>query len=401
MAALPPVFTVAEAMNQCGVPLAPMFGGVTPAARVATQIFVDSFETTLSITIDEVNEALTEFTKLTVVNGQIPLQPGVKRRVIAFVQWSRSMLRTGNDPTLVAFPVGDVIRLMNDLKSCTRFEERASTLSVQSKPQKFTEQIQLMDWEPTLVNYLRQIPGMTGIPLSYVIRRQAVPPAAPFVGNVLQHYVAHAPLVGDVYEHDTLDVHTLILTFLTEYPEVESIVRTATQDNGRDAYMAMVQRFEGVGALAVDLLDAEKVVRELFYGGEKPPTMYWDKFEKDLKHAYAVIDKKARRVVHDDPAKLRSLVNERIKADFLKSTNSVLKIELGKVPLTLTFQNALNALRNEVNIFNRAQGVTKYRAARQQRNISSAEVDGRHKRRTDSTWEKLTNGEVIEYHPSF
>ena len=67
----------------------------------------------------------------------------------------------------------------------------------------------------------------------------------------------------------------------------------------------------------------------------------------------------------------------------------------------MTFQNALNVLRNEVNTYNRANGVTKYRAARQQRNISSAEVDGRTKRRTDSTWEKLTNREIIEYHPSF
>ena len=56
--------------------------------------------------------------------------------------------------------------------------------------------------------------------------------------------------------------------------------------------------------------------------------MYWDKFEKDLKEAYTIIGRRAMRVVHDDESKLRSLVNERIKADFLKTTNSVLKIQL-------------------------------------------------------------------------
>ena len=106
--ALPPVFDVTQAMLQCGVPNAPAFGGQTPAQRVANQIFLDAFDTVLSTTSEEVSEAMTAFTKLTVANGRIALQPGVKRRVLAFVQWARSMIRTGRDPTLVAFPVGDV-----------------------------------------------------------------------------------------------------------------------------------------------------------------------------------------------------------------------------------------------------------------------------------------------------
>ena len=110
-----------------------------------------------------------------------------------------------------------------------------------------------------------------------------MPPATPIVGPVLDTYITHAPLAGDAYDVDTQSVHTLILTFITEYPEVESIVRTATQSDGRSAYMAMVSRFEGVGALSIDPLDVEKVVKDLYYGGKKPPTMYWDKFEKGLK----------------------------------------------------------------------------------------------------------------------
>ena len=85
-APLPPVFTVTDAMLLCGVPNAPNFGGQSPARRMANQIFVDSFETTLSVSIDEVKDAMTAFTKLSVANGRIQLQPGVKRRVTAFVQ---------------------------------------------------------------------------------------------------------------------------------------------------------------------------------------------------------------------------------------------------------------------------------------------------------------------------
>ena len=90
--------------------------------RVLNQIFMDSFEASLSISIEEVSDAMTAFTKLSVVNGRIPLQPGVKCRVTAFIQWARSMLRTGRDPTLMTFPVGDVISLMQDLQTCKKFK---------------------------------------------------------------------------------------------------------------------------------------------------------------------------------------------------------------------------------------------------------------------------------------
>ena len=168
-APLPPVFTVQQAMIQCGVPDAPLFDRDTPSTRMVIQIFLDSFETTLSITTSEVDDAMTSFTKLAVVNGRIPLQPGVKRRVLAFVQWARSMLRTGRDPTLVAFPVGQIISLIKDLQTCNRFEQQAEILATQAKPKSFKPDTEWADWELTLVKYLRLIPRTTGVPLSYIV----------------------------------------------------------------------------------------------------------------------------------------------------------------------------------------------------------------------------------------
>ena len=202
-AALPPVFTVEQAMLQCGVPGMPVFNGQTPAARVANQIFLDSFETVLSITTSEVSDAMTAFTKLAAANGRIPFQPGVKRRVLAFVQWARLMIRTARDPTLVAFPVGDILNLTRDLQICNRFEKQAEILANQAKPKDFKPDIEWADWEPTLVQYLRLIPGATGIPLSYIVRRVATPPAAPIIGPVLDTYVSNAPLTGATYESDS------------------------------------------------------------------------------------------------------------------------------------------------------------------------------------------------------
>ena len=83
--------TVLDAIQLCGVPAGPVFDGETPSERVATQVFMDSFATCLSISIEDVKDAITGFTKLTNATGRIPFQPGVKRQIIAFVQWVRTM----------------------------------------------------------------------------------------------------------------------------------------------------------------------------------------------------------------------------------------------------------------------------------------------------------------------
>ena len=78
-------------------------------------MFVDSYDTVLSFTIDELNDAMTAFVKLAVTQGRISLQPGVKKKVTAFVQWARSEIRCGCNPGAIAYPVGDLISQMHDL----------------------------------------------------------------------------------------------------------------------------------------------------------------------------------------------------------------------------------------------------------------------------------------------
>ena len=400
MAAAPPVNTVQASLLLCGVPIAPAFDGQSPSERVAEQIFMDSFETCLSISIEDVKDAITGFTKLPANQGRIPFQPGVKRLIIAFVQWTRTELRCGRDPSNILFPVNNMVQLHQDLKTCLNFEKQADLLAGQAKPKPFNVQSQWMDWEPTFSNYLKLIPGTTGIPLAYIIRRNVAPDPA-ILTPIHAHYIANAPLVGDAFNQDTNRVYTLLLTFITEYPECETLIRTATESNGRVAYQALATRFEGTGALAIDLVAAESVIENLYYSGEKPPQMDWTTFEKNLKHAYAIVDRRKQRIVYDDEQKLRSLITKRIKADFLGPTLAVLEIQLAAVPLTLSFQAALDALRNKVTQWKDSSTGAKFARARQQRHISEVNPSNRTKTRTDSTWATLTNGEVIEYHPSF
>ena len=100
-----PANTVKDCMALCGVPVDPIFDGRTPDQRVSEQIFMNSFETCMSISVDDIKDGISEFNKLTIANGKIPFEPRIKTRIIAFVQWTRSQIRIGNEPHMLAFPV--------------------------------------------------------------------------------------------------------------------------------------------------------------------------------------------------------------------------------------------------------------------------------------------------------
>ena len=121
--------------------------------------------------------------------------------------------------------------------------------------------MQWIDWQPTFQNYSKLVPGIASVPLAYVTWRQPTPDPN-FVGDVLGNNIANAPLVGPNFCKDSKDVYTLLLTFITEYPEVEAIVCMASMTNGLIAFKALVEHFEGVGALSIDLVQAVQTLKK-------------------------------------------------------------------------------------------------------------------------------------------
>ena len=90
MAALPVMSSVHEAMIACGVDNTAVneFNGRTQAARVATDMFFDSFETVAKKSMTQLTNDFKTYTSLTVANGRIPLNLGIQNRIKAFVQWT-------------------------------------------------------------------------------------------------------------------------------------------------------------------------------------------------------------------------------------------------------------------------------------------------------------------------
>ena len=417
------LFTVVDAMIACGMDHDALFQDETQAQRLATDIFGNQFTACLDVTYKELDEHFKTYTDLTAAQGRIQTRPGVRKNIKAFVQWTRDELRLGRDPALTPFPVAQVADLIRRYKTHEKYLTDSKTLSEAAKPEKFKESTKWEDWKPTFLNYLRSIPGRDGVPLKYICRARDEADMTVVSDDFLDDYVAAAPLAGNAYAIDTVQVHTFLLNFVTGNDTAEAKIQGLRRTNdGREAFKRLTEHYEGVGIHAIDIREADEVLKTLCYGGEKPPHMWWSEFEKRLTRAFNAYVKREGRIVHSDEMKIRMLI-DKIKADFLVPTKAQLEIELSRVPLTITYDQSLALFRNMVNQKHPPQvGAATHRTRRNINEVVSGRGSrgrggggrggrgGRHGRggnrgtnrtRTDSRMITLTDGSQIEYHASF
>lgn len=341
--------TVLDAMILCGVNNTTLFENQTKAARFADEIFGNDFHMCMDKTFEELQSDLKSYASLPVTQGQIRTSPGIKQRIQAFIQWTRDKIRNGEDPSAEPFPVHRTSELIRNYKSHQAFIEKSKTLIDTAKPSKFKDTYKWEDWCPTFLNFLRSIPGRNGVPLSYVCRTNDFPLPPDPNTDFMDNYVTRAPLTGDAFKVDAAEVHTYLVNFMAGNNTAEvKMLPYMDSHNGRLDFKALKDHYEGVGVNAVNILKAEETIRNLFYSGEKKPHMWWEEFEKRLTHAFTVFDKKEKRKVYSDEMKLRMLT-QKINADFLQHTKASINIELTRIPVTMTYQQALMSFRNEVN----------------------------------------------------
>jgi hypothetical protein len=71
------------------------------------------------------------------------------------------------------------------------------------------------EWEKVFINFLSVVPGVSDIPLSYVMQEQEVPtPGMEYPSNLTERMINRAPLEGQYYIADTRRVHNLLVGFL-------------------------------------------------------------------------------------------------------------------------------------------------------------------------------------------
>jgi len=419
MADVPPLFTVYDDMVICGIDDATFFQGRTQAERISFEIFSDDFSTTMDVSTEELNEEFKALMGMTVAQGQIRLMPAVRKNIRAFIQWCRDEIRMGRNPATVEFPVVDTAKLLRRMKTHEQYVYGSKLMSLQALPQDFTNDVQWDDWKPTFENYLRTMPGRDGVPLKYIVRTNTA--AVPTVHeDFLEIYINMAPLHGEAFVMDNAKVLVLLKKLIVGNTEAEATLQAINvEGNGREAFIALRTHYEGEGLLAIDIVEAEYIIKDMHYVAEKPQRN-WSMFERTLKKAYAAYDKHEGREVHSDGMKLRSL-QAKVTAPFLLLSKTMIDTEIGKRPMVMTFITALRIYRTAVrekfpqginNATDRGRYISESRAdaerGRDHENRNGRNHDrsrsrngGGRSRHRDEEEIILSNGEKIEYHPSY
>ena len=401
------------AIASCGVNDVTLWNGQTKAQRIAFDMFDDAYTTCMDKTMEEVDADFKSYAELPLNQGQIRLSPGVKNKIRAFIQWARDQVRLGLDPTTQPYPVAEAANLIRRYKTHLAFTKKSKTMAESAKPDKFTKDSKWSDWVVTLHNYLRCIPGRDGIPLNYVIRDNQDAIHGNHV-DFLDDYVDAARLEGEAFTIDAADVHTIIANLISGNEDAETkIIAFSEENNGRKDYIALKEHYEGIGIHALDITKAERIIERDFYAGEKKPHMWWAEFEKRLTWAFNTVKKVEGRDVYSNEMKLRKLISK-IKADFLATTKAAIEVRLAEIPMTMTYEIALSTFRNSVNqqyppeigsVPRVRRHVNEVNHNCQTRRYDSTRntKNSRHqqRKRSDSKWITLVNGQRIEYHASF
>ena len=186
--------TVIDAMAICGVPNGnALFQGRNAATRISNDIFGDDFTTCMDLSFEDLDSDWKSHSSLTAAQGQIRLQPIVKKRIRAFIQWTRDRIRTGNNPADHPFPVNDTVNLIQRYNTHKLWVGKASDKAKTSKPKQFTDKVKWINWKDSFVNFLRTQLGRNGVPLSYVVRDNDNPVVRANT-QFLDNYVDQSPL---------------------------------------------------------------------------------------------------------------------------------------------------------------------------------------------------------------
>ena len=331
-----PKYTIVQQLQECNL-------DVEKATIVARDLFVNKFSTCKDIRETTVYH---RFKKLAKRKDPVELTGDNEVSIHAFIFWVKEKIILGSDPTAELFPAHMVAFINNRATKHRKYLAKCERDGPGYKPGKFGKDLRWRDWADSFISYLKFCPGTDGIPLSYIIRDDTVPP--PGGASFLKKWVATAPHYGDSFEVDAESVHSSLIQAITGNDAAEGAIQGVKYlNNGRLLWQSLVTHFEGQGLLAYDLAQADEDLHSLVYTGEKLPTMDWKEFERRLRSAFLVYNKHYKASYFHPDHKL-SILLRKIKCDWLSPTLHILRIGAESRPPTTSFESAMISFRSSV-----------------------------------------------------
>lgn len=242
----------------------------------------------------------------------VPINMLQQQMLLAFRFWVVNRQRLGlpvdaeDFTAITAFEQSQLmVRLQED-------EAVADKESIAKLPDKFKQPSQWRVFAEMIETYLSQLKGSGRVALNYVIRKNAVPVPGMIFQTDAEQAVAISPLAGEQFNRDNAKVYGILKQLCLEGPGRSYILDFDSAKNGRGAWLAMYNHFEGDSYRNRAKLEAYSTLEHIHYDGEKKGFTF-EKFVEKHNECYLELAR------HNEP-----VYEEKKVRDFLQRINATL-----------------------------------------------------------------------------
>jgi hypothetical protein len=272
--------------------------------------------------------------------------------LIGLINWVQDFKRISDTPDLASF-AGDSVAFRAALDDASNRAEvrkiekdQSDTVSKAADPGKFKDERKWPEWEPAFVNYLSTIPGVNGVPLSYVVREKEEPDSTGTFESFNERAIACSPLAGAVFQADARKVHQLIKSFLQTETAEQWIKPLARRQSGRADMKALRDHYpwySGEGNTSRRIAVAERIRDTLHYKNER--AMPFSGFLDKLQKMFNIFEEENE--VISDQAKVRILL-KKVEHPQLQDAIGALRVR-ATIGGGITFTECANHLSAQVS----------------------------------------------------
>lgn len=324
-------------------------GFVTPANQTA--IYGDSIQEyadLMTMTESDITDVAKDYAGRA-TNARINFGLRKIKKLKAVTHWVKDHRRVSTTPTIEKMS-GNEFRTQLETATARaqirkQLKDDSTTKSKEASPGALKSELKWIQWETKFNNYLTTIPGVDGVPLSYVIREKEQPDAGTTFTSFVEKTVASAPLKGTFYEADSDTVHQAIVSFTTGETSENWIKSVSRHRDGRKSMQALRDHFSGEGNVTRRIAEADRLKENLHYKNER--SLSFESFLTKCENMFNIYEKHGEAMTED--AKIRFLFKN-VQHPELKSEIAALKASITTSPPgTLTYTTVCNHLSTAVS----------------------------------------------------
>jgi hypothetical protein len=232
---------------------------------------LNQFEDFRYLTEKDICDMADDFAMRTIADRRIVFGLGRTKKLVGVLHWIQDCYRADDAPDHANFNMAVLYESLSLTQIRKLDIELVTTYTKAADPGKFKDERKWPEWEKAFVsNYLSVIPGVNGIPLSYVVQEEENPAEDIIYDTFNERMINRAPLTGQYYIADARRVLNLLYGYLQGDENTESWIRSIARfQDGRRDVMALRRHYAGEGNSTRRIADAKKIKYTLHYKTER------------------------------------------------------------------------------------------------------------------------------------